>query len=159
PGSHWQRPFGEIELDPDELTSAAALGIGEPFDALLARAVAASTKDIGTYEAALGGPSKIALTLRITGPQESIDVQLEKLAASIETYDDIVLVAPPGTGKSTTLVQVAGAVAALGTTVAAFIPLNEWSARRASFLDAITARQAFSGFQKSHLRLLAIHGK
>jgi hypothetical protein len=49
----------------------------------------------------------------------------------------------PGTGKTTTLVQLSGALLQAGHVVAVVVPLGEWSDRREDFSTFLTRRNAF----------------
>jgi len=57
----------------------------------------------------------------------------------------------PGTGKTTTLLQVAEAILSRGNSIAVFIPLSEWSSQSDSLLASIARRHAFLGNGEDHL--------
>ena len=67
--------------------------------------------------------------------------------------------APPGTGKSTTLVQLTEAILVLDDKVAVFVPLNEWSCQTGGVLESLTHRAAFRDVCEQDFMLLAIHGR
>jgi hypothetical protein len=76
-------------------------------------------------------------------------------SVSALAFNEISVVAPPDTGKTTTLIQASAAILApSGTNKAAARPCSEW----ASETDTVLRRQAFDGFQERHLMLLAHHG-
>jgi predicted NACHT family NTPase len=81
------------------------------------------------------------------------------LASALETFNEIVVIAPPGTGKTTTLLQAAEAILSQGHSVATFVPLGEWSSQSASFFQLVVRRHAFIGTREEHLKLLAHHSR
>ena len=52
----------------------------------------------------------------------------------------LLIIAGAGTGKTTTLIQVADAMHAFGRAAALFIPLGEWSSQDRDFLASVLAR-------------------
>ena len=64
------------------------------------------------------------------------------LAAAAEAFNEFTIIAPPGTGKTTTLVQVADAINAARRSAALLIPLGEWSSQDQSFLASVAAAAA-----------------
>jgi hypothetical protein len=59
-------------------------------------------------------------------------------ATALADLDDLVLVAQPGMGNTTTLFQIAEAVLANANALPIVIPLADWSADGASLLESIT---------------------
>ena len=86
-------------------------------------------------------------------------IQFVGLAAAMETYNDIVLVAAPGTVKTTTLLQTVDALLSHEGSVAVFVPLGEWSSQAESLFQSITRRSAFRGTQEVHWDLLGHFGR
>jgi hypothetical protein len=80
------------------------------------------------------------------------------LAEAVQTFNEIVVVAPPGTGKSTTLLQVVDAILTQGESVAAFVPLGG-SSQSDSVLQSVVRRHAFVEQREEHLKLLALSGR
>jgi DNA polymerase III delta prime subunit len=81
------------------------------------------------------------------------------LANAVGTAEALNLIAPPGTGKTTTLVQLAKTLVGAGEVVAGFVPLGEWSDRREDFFTFLTRRNAFGTFCAQHFMQLAYHGR
>lgn len=100
----------------------------------------------------------IHLNLVLTGEREQA-FDVDGLAGSIETFNEIVIVAPPGTGKSVTLLQLTGAIIERGANVPFFIPLSEWATGTESFLQSLLKRRSFIEAKIEHLQLLAANGK
>ncbi|MEZ5637200.1 MAG: hypothetical protein R3E92_08680 [Burkholderiaceae bacterium] len=121
---------------------------------------AAAARDLDAFVAALKSPADaIALRLRLIESERVTPFEAAGLAAAIGTFNEIVVVAPPGTGKTTTLLQVVRGIAANEKLVAAFIPLSEWSAQGQPLLQSIIRRAAFAGEREEHLKLLAGAGR
>lgn len=141
---------------------AHRLGLS-PQDNLLtvtARLRQAATRDLAAFVGALKSPvNAISLDLRLIESQQVTSFQVEGLAAAICTFNEIVVVAAPGTGKTTTLLQVAHNIATNERLVATFIPLSEWSAQSHTLLQSVVQRAAFAGEREEHLKLLAHAGR
>jgi hypothetical protein len=69
------------------------------------------------------------------------------------------VVAAGGTGKSTTLLQLADCMLAEDGPVPLLVPLGEWSDRPDDFFDFIVRRNSFGTFRRQHLMQLAYHGQ
>ncbi|UXH78871.1 NACHT domain-containing protein [Roseateles amylovorans] len=129
-------------------------------EAVTARLRAAAARDLDAFLAALKSPADvIALGLRLIESERVTPFGVAGLAAAIGTFNEIVVVAPPGTGKTTTLLQVVRSIAANENLVAAFVPLSEWSAQGQTLLQSIVRRAAFAGEREEHLKLLADGGR
>ena len=85
--------------------------------------------------------SYITRTVDIEGLNESVDTS--KLAKGLTTLGDLILVAPPGMGKTTTLLQIADAVLQGNYGSPIVVPLGNWAANGASLIDSILRRRAF----------------
>jgi len=68
------------------------------------------------------------------------------------------IVAAGGTGKSTTLLQLADRMLAEDGQVPLLVPLGDWSDRLDDFFDFIVRRNSFGSFRRQHLMQLAYHG-
>ena len=88
-------------------------------------------------------PTAIARTLHVDELNESVDTS--DLARGISALGDLILVAPPGMGKTTTLLQIAEAVLEANNGTPIVVPLGNWSAGGASLLGTILERAAFRG--------------
>jgi primosomal protein N' len=81
------------------------------------------------------------------------------LANAIVAFNEIVLIAAPGTGKTTTLLQVSEAILSRGNSIAVFIPLSEWSSQSDSLLASIARRHAFLESGEDQLAQQARQGR
>jgi hypothetical protein len=100
----------------------------------------------------------VDLKLTLVGSEKQ-PFDVRGLAATIETFNEIAIIAQPGTGKTTTLVQLASAVVEQGSIVSFFIPLSEWATGTDSFLQSLLNRRSFRQAKIAQLELLAQHGK
>jgi hypothetical protein len=120
----------------------------------------AATRDLAAFTATLKSPViPIPLNLRLIEGQQVTSFQAAGLAAAIGTFNEIIVVAPPGTGKTTTLLQVALALESSEDLVALFIPLSEWSGQADTILRCVLQRVAFAGQCEEDLKLLARTGQ
>ncbi len=150
------------EAAPPTIELAQRLGLApqDSVESVTERLRAAAARDLDAFVAALRSPvDAIALGLRLIESERVTPFEAAGLAAAIGTFNEIVVVAPPGTGKTTTLLQVARSIATNETLVAAFIPLSEWSAQGLTLLQSIVRRAAFAGEREEHLKLLAGAGR
>jgi hypothetical protein len=144
----------EAELERLGLTAQ------EYFESITLPLISAARTDLAAFKNMQGWPlHPIALNLRISDVGYKQAFNISGLAAAIETFNEIVVIAPPGTGKTTTLLQLAEAILSQDKSVAVFIPLSEWSSQAGSFLESIVRRPAFAGVQEEHLVRLAHHGR
>ena len=121
---------------------------------LTVRLRAAATADLDIFRRSDKWPStSIALTLEVDGLNDAVTTTA--LATALTTLDDLILVAPPGTGKTTTVFQIAEAALAHGKASPIVIPLGDWSADTATILDSVLRRPAFRGFSEDQFRAAA----
>ena len=119
-----------------------------------------SKSDLTAFQHMPGWPSHaIALTLKIVDEKSSDAFTASGLASAIEVFGEIAVIAPPGTGKTTTLLQLTEAILDYASSVAVFVPLSEWSTRSDTFLQSLVRRAAFRDARKRQFELLAEHGR
>lgn len=120
---------------------------------------AATFVDIQGFRAVPGQPVRtIVLTLKLQASSTS-QVTLESFARLVSLAEPIGLVAVGGTGKSTTLLQLAERMVDQGGLIPLFVPLGEWSDRQEDFFDFVLRRNTFYGIRREHLMQLAYHGE
>lgn len=126
--------------------------VGAPTrDALRVRLREAAAEDLSVFRNTSRWPrSAVALTLKVEGMDEPATTT--GLAAAARTFDDLILIAPPGMGKTTTLLQIAEGVMAGYTGVPIFVGLGDWATERKPLLASILARPPFHGFTETELR-------
>ncbi len=142
----------------DQRIEAGTTGTAERE--LIERLGLAAQTDLTAFKRMPGWPQHaISLNLRMTDSDSVRAFNVSALAAAVETFNEIVIIAPPGTGKTTTLLQVTETILSQGESVAVFIPLGEWSSRADSFFLSIVRRHAFDGVLEEHLQILAHCGR
>jgi hypothetical protein len=159
----YRRPALVVELDDEDRAFLLSLALPQEdqLDAVIARMLPASRRDIATFRNTKEWPPHaIALNLTLRGSGGSGHaVTIEGLANSIDVAETLNIVAAPGTGKTTMLVQLAETLVEVGEVVAGFVPLGEWSDRREDFFTFLTRRNAFGNFRAQHFMQLAYHGR
>jgi hypothetical protein len=115
--------------------------------------------DIAAAKRAPGWPSHvIGLGLK-SSTSESEILDIPSCARGIEATGGLVVVAPPGTGKTTTAVLLAETILNSSSRTAVFVSLNEWSTGSVSMLQSLSHRAAFRGFREEDFMFLAMHGR
>lgn len=121
---------------------------------LATRLRAAAISDLDVFRRSDKWPSTtIKLTLEVDGLRDPVSTSA--LATALSTLDDLILVAPPGMGKTTTLFQIAEAVLANGNASPIVVPLGDWSTDGASLLESVLKRPAFRVISEDELRAVA----
>lgn len=119
-----------------------------------------SKSDLLAFQGTPGWPPHaVELNLRLVDGDNAKAFTVSGLASGIEIFDQVAVIAPPGTGKTTTLLQLAEATFASDTSVTAFIPLSEWSTGSDTFFQSLLKRAAFREAREQQFELLARHGK
>ncbi|WP_027160797.1 hypothetical protein [Mesorhizobium sp. WSM1293] len=98
-------------------------------------------------------PTAVALMLKVDGFEEPVTTSA--LAGAVVSLDDLILVAGPGMGKTTTLFQIAEGVLASGNGTPIVLPLADWATEGATLLDSILKRPAFYGISENDFRKAA----
>lgn len=118
---------------------------------LVARLRAAAEADLMVFRRTAKWPAtSVALSLEVTG--FDAPVTTEALAGAIMTLDDLILVAPPGMGKTTTLFQIADSILTNGNGIPIVVPLGDWATEGATVLASILGRPAFDGISENDFR-------
>lgn len=110
---------------------------------LAQRLQAAAAADIQVFRRSEKWPSTdVALTVQMAALDKPVPTSA--LARALSELGDLVLVAPPGMGKTSTLLQVAEGLAAHGE-APIFVPLADWATENKALLDSILGRATFRG--------------
>lgn len=125
-----------------------------PTEGELADRLRAATRvDLDVFRHSTKWPStEIALRVEVEGFSEPVTPQA--LATMLTTLDDLVLVAPPGMGKTTTVFQIAEALSATGRSPIV-IPLADWSTEGTPLLQSVLKRPAFRDISEERFRSAA----
>lgn len=119
-----------------------------------------SSSDIDAFQRSSAWPSHpISLNLRLTDYDSNTSLTVSGLVSGLGRFEQVAVIAPPGTGKTTTLLQLAEAALANKAFISAFIPLSEWATGSGSFLAELLMRTAFKDVSQGQFELLAQHGK
>lgn len=119
-----------------------------------------SKSDLSAFQGVSEWPSHaIELNLRLVDGDSAKAFTVSGLASGIDVFDQVAVIAPPGTGKTTTLLQLAEATLANTASVAVFIPLSEWATGSDTFFQSLLKRDAFRHARERQFELLARHGK
>jgi hypothetical protein len=157
----------ELRVEPERLDAAVQrlidrLGLApeESVDAVAARLARAAASDLAVFKRVSGWPAHaVPLNLRMTDGGNERAFSVSGLAGALDAFNEITVIAPSGTGKTTTLIQVSDAILEEGRSVALFLPFGEWASATDALLQSVLRRQAFDGVQERHLMLLAQHGR
>ncbi|AKZ26586.1 hypothetical protein ACH51_09715 [Ralstonia solanacearum] len=150
----WKRQ-AENESWRRVLRNEAAPGQADATDPQLAHRIrAAAEADLKVFRQTAKWPStSVALTLRVDDLDEPVTTSA--LAGAVTSLDDLILVAPPGMGKTTTLFQIAEGILANGKGTPFVVPLGDWATEGTRVLDSILKRPAFRGITEDDFRKAA----
>ena len=113
------------------------------FDELFAKIHAAARADLSAYRRSpIWSGSAVELTLRIYDEPSASPFSISKLPMAVEIAPEVVIVAPPGTGKTTTLLQLAARMLAAKSIVPLYFRLGDWSGGSSSLLASLHQRSA-----------------
>lgn len=143
-----------------EFLQSLALPAKDDFENVTQRMRVAATKDVEAFKRTNDWPlHPLSLSLTIRSGDERHFVTLDGVALAASAAESLSLVSPAGTGKSTTLVQVADRILAAGQTVPVLVPLGEWSSQHMDFFSYLTNRNAFRLFRPQHFMQMAYLGR
>jgi hypothetical protein len=124
------------------------------------RLVEAAWTDLGSQKRTPRWPAhpiNLRLTVNEGGKTHNFDAV--GLAAAAETFRELILLAAPGTGKTTTLIQVTEGILSAGRVVAVYFPLNEWGTQPGTLFHSVLQRKAFLDSDLQQLGALADEGR
>ena len=138
----------------------ASAGTDAETEKLFAKVRAAAEADLLTFQTGpiwTGRP--VELTLRLAGKKGVPPFSISNLPPALEIAAEATIVAPPGTGKTTTVLQLADDVLAAGNAIPLYFRLGDWSAGTSTLLASIHARAAFSDITAGEITQLAARGR
>jgi hypothetical protein len=151
-----------VEFDDDDraFLGSLALPAEDDVETVVARMREAAARDIAAFRAVSEWPAHaIALNLTLRTGDGRYSISLAGMADGVNVAEVLNLVSPPGTGKTTTMVQLAGAIYEGGHAVPALVPLGEWSDRPEDFFAFLLRRNAFRTFRPQHFMQVAYCGR
>ncbi|WP_255369625.1 NACHT domain-containing NTPase [Nitrosovibrio sp. Nv17] len=95
----------------------------------------------------------LTLTLKVKHVNEALSTRA--LANAVTALDDLILVAAPGMGKTTTLFQVADGLLEIGNGTPLIVPLGDWATEGEALLASVLKRPAFNGISEQDFRTVA----
>lgn len=125
-------------------------------DDLGRRLRAAASADLAVFRRTPKWPGTnvaLTLTLKVNHVDEALSTRA--LANAVITLDDLILVAAPGMGKTTTLFQIADGVLEIGNGTPLIVPLGDWATEGDALLVFILKRPAFNGISEQDFRIVA----
>lgn len=157
---------GNASVQPvlDELVAAVAdlraqLGVSaesSPTD-MIARVRAGSRVQVEAFESSPRWPThSVELDLTVEGVDGLVDQS--RFGAILQSTQKIVLLSAPGTGKTTSLVQIARKMLDVGP-APVLVPLGEWAESGKSILASLLDRQGYGGLTIGHFQFLAHLGE
>lgn len=153
-------------VEPDEDSPEAdelhrlGLPLGTDISVVTRRARAAAAVDLATFTIGPSWPTEpVLLDLTFEAGNERKLFAAEGLAAAAAVYQAIIVSAPPGVGKTTTLLQAASTMLGQSGFIPLFVPLPEWSAQAHDCLTYAADRPAFAEVTVADFRLLASFGR
>ena len=128
----------------------------QPCDDLHVRHRNAAEADLAVFRNTAKWPSTpVPLRLEVDGLGEPATTNA--IARAVVSLDDLILVAPPGMGKTTTLFQIAEAMLADGSGTPFIVPLGDWATEVATVLGSILKRPALRDISEDDFRAAASH--
>ena len=146
-----------IETLIGEANSTASSGA---FSKTFVTLHAAALADLDTYRRSAGLiQSSVELTLTLDGDATVAPFQISEMPLAVELAPEVTMIAPAGTGKTTTLLQLAHHVLDRNAIIPLFFRLGDWSAGSVGLFESVRERRAFRDVTRDDLELLAERGR
>ncbi len=126
------------------------------FSEISARLRKAAAADLAVFSRTpkwSGTNVALTLTLEVKHVDEALSTRA--LANALTTLDDLILVAAPGMGKTTTRFQVADGLLEIGNGTPLIVPLGDWATEGGALLASILKRPAFNGISEQDFPTVA----
>lgn len=118
----------------------------------------AARADLDIFRRSLKWPAtNINLMLRVAGKHESISTSV--LSNLLSAMDDLILIAGPGMGKTTALLQIAEGLLSNHSSTPIFVSLGDWSTEASSIVESILKRTEFKNVSEENFREIASKGR
>jgi DNA polymerase III delta prime subunit len=129
-------------------------------DELFFKVRTAAAHDLAAFKRGpIWSGSTVELTLRLQNDPSTPSFNISKLPPALEIAPEVTLVAPPGTGKTTTLLQLAGYVLANNSIIPIYFQLGDWAAGSSTLLASLHNRSAFKDVSQDDVHELAKRGR
>jgi hypothetical protein len=135
-------------------------GVDASFDEAFEKFLAAASEDLaGHTRGLLWKRQQVELTLKILDQGDVPPFSISKLPPALEVAPEITVVAPPGTGKTITVLQLTRFALAEGTIVPLYFRLGDVSESDGGLFGAWRRRPAFQGILDADFVRLAERGR
>ncbi|MFX0546884.1 NACHT domain-containing protein [Roseovarius sp. S1116L3] len=125
-------------------------------DELGLRLRTAASADLAVFRRTPKWPgTNVALTMTLKVKHVDEALSTRALANAVTSLDDLILVAAPGMGKTTTLFQVADGLLEIGNGTPLIVPLGDWATEGEALLASLLKRPAFNGISEQDFRTVA----
>lgn len=151
-----------VELDEADLQKIRSLSLPneETLEEVAVQLHNAAKIDITTFKNERSWPKHVVpINMSSEYDRGVHEFNIDGVANAMEVVEEVSIVAAPGFGKTTMMVQIADAILSSKGSTVVFIPLAEWAMQPDTFFKMITQRNAFREFREQHLMLLAYHGR
>ncbi|MDV5064204.1 hypothetical protein RVY78_09625 [Veillonella sp. YH-vei2232] len=151
-----------VEMDEADLEIIRSLSLPQDDDVekVIVRLRNAAKIDIKTFKDERGWPKHVVPINMTSEDTSGVHIfSIAGVATAMEIVNEISIIAAPGHGKTTTMVQLADTILASEGGIAVVIPLAEWAMQSDTFFRMLTQRNAFRDFREQHFMLLACHGR
>lgn len=136
------------------------LAATDNIESVTATLLSAAQTDLATFKSITYWPQHpVFLGLKLVDGDNSNPFEVANLALINERFNEITVIAPPGTGKTTTLLQFTDSILSRGNAIAVFFPLSEWASSTESLLQSLVNRRSFNGLKPEHFMLMAHCGR
>jgi hypothetical protein len=153
-------PTGEAARVGSIIAADNTSGADSDFDELFAKVQAAARADMAAYKrATIWSGDSVELTLRLYDDQSAPPFSISRLPLAVEVAPEVTIVSPPGTGKTTTLLQLGAHVLAANSIVPLYFRLGDWAAGSSRLLASLHQRSAFKDITQEDLLRLAARGR
>lgn len=154
---------GSASLEPTRIEAAVAADADQSdvgFNAASERVRAAASLDIASHtRGAMWSHDAVELTLGLDADNKTPSFSISRLPLAVEIAPEVSIVAPPGTGKTTTVLQLARHTLASNSLVPLYFRLGDWSAGQAGLFASLHQRAAFRNINADDITMLAERGR
>ena len=153
-------PSEEVVRLDSIIAADNACAVDADFDKLFGKVYTAATADLAAYiRAPMWSGNPVELTLRLYDDPTAPPFCISRLPLAVEVAPEVALIAPPGTGKTTTLLQLAINLLGTKSIVPLYFRLGEWSAGSSSLMTSLYQRLAFKDVSQDDVLRLAERGR
>jgi hypothetical protein len=154
-----QPPLEDLVNELAELRSLLGLPQDTDLAGVQEKVRAGSLTQVDAFEA---GPRWPRFSVELELAVEDVDgvsvLEQSRFGPVLAAAQRIVLLSAPGTGKTTTLIQIARKMVDEGP-VPIFLPLGEWAESGNDLFGWLVSRHGYAGLSGGHLKFLAHHGE